>query len=52
VLDALIGESLKHDLGACHRARHVVPTRLVKESPRASGSAGAVKARGIAEKRE
>jgi hypothetical protein len=32
VLDALIGESLKHDLGACHRARHVGLTRLVKES--------------------
>ncbi|ODS02590.1 hypothetical protein AUC71_14500 [Methyloceanibacter marginalis] len=23
VLDALVGESLKHDLGACHRGRHV-----------------------------
>ena len=26
VLDALIGESLKHHLGACHCARHVVLT--------------------------
>jgi len=34
VLDALIGESFKHHLGACHCARHHILT--AKNRPRAS----------------
>ena len=52
VLDALIGESLKHDLGACHRARHVGLTHSTKakESRSRLKVRGAVKARGLAQK--